>query len=313
MKQRLVYKIINIVLFTFVLFFILRFLYKNLFVLTDFNFKIKIGLFLLSIITVWVWLSISIIGFHLLIKKIVPRLNFIDNAKIWSSSYLGLYIPGKVGVIALRISHYNKLGVSAAKVGYSFIIEIVLSVLSAVFVLLFSSIFLDLPYINHNLYAVCILLLLLLSAIHPRLISFYTRLYYKYIKKTEQIHTTPYNYFFYLKIISLNLLKWVFVGLGIFLLINSATELSPKYIPFVTGLYALAAISGMLAVFAPSGLGVLEGIMIIGLKTILSKPLAGLISILVRLWKILGELSFVLLVKILLWLVSKRRIKAYIK
>lgn len=299
-KSNRIFKVVNWILFITVLYFIISYLFRNLHNVKSLVFKIDINLFILSLLSVWFWLGISIYGYHLLIKKIAPGLNLIDNARIWSSSYLGLYIPGKVGVIALRITHYNKLGISAAKVGYCFFIETVLSVLSAVFVVLFNSLFLDLPYIKNNLYAVIILLAVLLVAIHPWFISLYSRIYYKYIKKSEQTHVTPYNYIFYLKIIFLNLLKWIFVGLGIFLLINSVTVLSPKYIPFVTALYALAAVSGMLAFFAPSGLGVLEGIMIVGLKTILTNPLAALVSVSVRIWKMVGEISFVLLIKFFL-------------
>jgi len=309
-QSKTIFKFINWTLFIILLYFICSFLYKNLIDIKNIDFKIDIKIFVSSLLTIWFWLAISIFGYHLLIKKIAPRSTIIQNVKIWSSSYLGMYIPGKVGVVALRISHYHKLGISAAKVGYSFFIEMALSVLSAIFVVLFSSIFIDLPYIKNNLYSVLILILLLLAAIHPRLISFYTKIYFKYIKKKEQFHITPYNYFFYLKIILLQLIKWIFVGMGIFLLINSVTELSPKYIPFITGLYALAAISGMLAVFAPSGFGVLEGIMIVGLRMILSNSLAGLISILVRIWKITGELSFILLIKIFLCFLNKSIIRS---
>lgn len=307
-KKKLHFKIISFILFIALLFFIGTFLYKNLIAVHSIDIKIDIRLFLVSLFTIWIWLSVSIFGYHLLIKKIAPQLSIIENAKIWSSSYLGMYIPGKIGVIAFRITHYQKQGISAVKVGYSFFIEMVLSVLSAVFVVLLSSIFIDLPYINNNLYAVFLLLILLLSAIHPRLISFYTKVYFKYIKKSAQTHITPYNYFFYLKIIALQFIKWIFVGIGVFILINSVTELSPTYIPFITGLYAFAAISGMVAVFAPSGLGVIEGILIVGLKTIFSNSVAGLISILVRLWKICGELSFIFLVRIILWSFYKRKI-----
>jgi hypothetical protein len=40
--------------------------------------------------------------------------------------------------------------------------------------------------------------------------------------------------------------------------------------------------------------------MIVGLKTIMSNSLAGLISIFVRLWKITGELTFIFLIKFFL-------------
>ncbi len=300
MNYNFLKKPISIILFSIVLFFILRFLYINIFAIKDFTFKIKIGYFLISIFTVWFWLMISSYVFHLIMKKIVPKVKFHDSLSIWSSSYFGTYIPGKVGVLAYRMMHYKKQGVSVLKVGYGFFIEMVLSVISAFFVVLTGSLFSDLPFIKSYAPWIIGLFVLLVMSVHPRFIQLYARIYFTYIKKSDGYHITPYNYFFYFRIIGLQLLKWVFTGLGIFLLINSVTELAWTYLPFITGLYAAAAILGMIAFFAPSGLGVVEGIMIVGLKTILSNSLAGLISILVRIWKIAGELSFIFLVRIFL-------------
>ncbi|PLW99761.1 MAG: hypothetical protein C0594_16690, partial [Marinilabiliales bacterium] len=196
--------------------------------------------------------------------------------------------------------HYKKKGISTAKVSYGFFIEMVLSTLSSVFIVLICSLFSAYSFINYYIIYIVVFFVLLIVLIHPKLISFYARMYFKYVKKTDENYESPYSYAFYLKILALQLIKWVFAGLGIFVLINSVTDLSWEYIPFVTGLYAAAAILGMIAFFAPSGVGVVEGIMIFGLKRILSNSLAGLISIFVRLWKVLGELSFVFFIRLII-------------
>jgi glycosyltransferase 2 family protein len=294
------WKIINLVLLTLVLIFISRFLYKNLFALKDFNVRFISGYLVLSIIPIWIWLLITSYIFHLIMKKIIPSTNFRQSISVWSSSYLGTYIPGKIGVYAYRILFYDKIGVSPLKVTYGFFIEMVLSIISSIFVVLLAGIFFE-PVIRNNYFIwIALFLITLMISIHPLLIRLYAGIWYRYFRKTGNYQITTYSYFFYLKICSLHIIKWCFAGLGIFLLINSVTDLSLKYFPFITGLYAAAAVIGLLAFFAPSGIGVVEGVMIVGLKTIMSNSLAGLISIFVRLWKITGELTFIFLIKFFL-------------
>lgn len=303
-KHKRLLKIINYILLVIVLFFIAKFLYTNLFSLSSFNLKLNIPLFLLSLTSVWVWLTISSSVFHQIMNKIAPKCTFIENIKIWTTSYLGVYMPGKIGVVTLRILAYQKRGVSAIKVTYGFFVEMVLSVISSVFIVLFSTIFSSFSFINNALPWLIVLFTILLIIIHPKFISLYACIYFKYIKKTDYKYESPYNYFFFIKILCLQLLKWCFAGIGIYILINSVTELSIQYLPFITGLYAAAAILGLLAFFAPSGIGIVEGVMIYGLKSIVSNTNAGIISIFIRLWKVVGELSFIGFIKLLTLLIT---------
>jgi len=300
LKKRYLIKAISAVLFLLVLFFILKYLYKNLFALKDFSFNINIFHFIISLTTIWFWLFISSFIFHLIIKKIVPEAKLKESLAVWSASYLGTYIPGKVGVLAFRIMHYKQMNVSPVKTGYGFFVETVLSVLSSCFLVLLSMFFTNFSFVREYLPLLVFLFILLFLSVHPKLIGIYAKIYFKYIRKETQNHVSPYTYFFFVEVVMLHLIKWVCIGLGIFILINSVTELEWRYLPFITGLYAAAAILGMLAFFAPSGLGVVEGVMIIGLKTIISNSLAGAISILIRIWKMVGEISFILLVRLFL-------------
>lgn len=302
MKYKFAFKIINAILLVIVIFVVIRYLYLSFNRLDKFDYTINIPVFLLSIIAIWFWLFISATVFHLIMRKISTSIPFIENLSVWSNSYLGVYIPGKLGVVAFRIMQYQNRGISAIKVSYGFFIEMVLSVLSSIFVVLFGALFSTFSFINNALPWVIILFLILLILIHPKLINLYARLYFKYIKKTKNKYKSPYTYLFYIKILLLQLVKWCFTGIGIFILINSVTDLSIQYLPFITGLYAAAAILGLLAFFAPSGIGVVEGVMIFGLKSLISNAMAGLISVLVRIWKVIGELSFVFLIRVIVTL-----------
>ena len=60
-----------------------------------------------------------------------------------------------------------------------------------------------------------------------------------------------------------------------------------------SGIYGLSCIIGILAVFAPSGLGVREGIMLLGLGLVMPKEYAVIISIISRLWQTVAELILI--------------------
>lgn len=308
-KQNKVVKIVNWLLLFTILFFIGRFLSRNISSIEFSKITFDPYIFVFSIFLIWGWLFISSYVYHQIISGIDNRIGFIENLRIWAVSYFGLYVPGKIGVIAYRIINYREKGVSAVKVSLAFFIEMIISVIGSALMVLISSMFIKFDFLKGYYIFIFIFVLLLLIIIHPFFVKKISQAYYKYIKKQELTFIPKFSYFFYFKLLLFQLLKWSCAGLGIFLLINSITDLPFVYFPFVTGLYAAAAIVGMLAVFAPSGIGVLEGVMIIGLKEILSNSLAGIISILIRLWKLIGEITFVLFIRIILWIISNHKKK----
>ena len=63
--------------------------------------------------------------------------------------------------------------------------------------------------------------------------------------------------------------------------------------PYRAGIWGVSAIMGILAIFAPSGLGVREGIIVAGLMLIMPQSDAMVISVVSRLWQTIPELLLV--------------------
>jgi uncharacterized membrane protein YbhN (UPF0104 family) len=61
---------------------------------------------------------------------------------------------------------------------------------------------------------------------------------------------------------------------------------------FVMGADTLAGAIGMIVIFAPSGIGVREGIQLTLLSLIMPKELALIITVVTRLWNVLVDLLF---------------------
>ena len=106
------------------------------------------------------------------------------------------------------------------------------------------------------------------------------------------------------------ILTWLLWSIGFFLLVAS---LVPDKISPAVGLgFPLAGTLGIMAIIAPGGLGVREGVMVGYLNLAgLSLPEATTISITARLWFLIGEI-FIFIVGIILDRHLKRRKRFYI-
>ncbi len=102
------------------------------------------------------------------------------------------------------------------------------------------------------------------------------------------------------------LLHFPLAGLGLYFMAAALVPLSPSTIPSFMGAYALSWTIGYVAIFAPGGLGVREGIMVLLLTTAATLPVAILVSLAQRVW-----LTVIELVLAGLWLARRGLEKRY--
>ena len=139
--------------------------------------------------------------------------------------------------------------------------------------------------------------------LNPKIINFFLGLVEKLIKK-EDIRI-PFTYPQMLKVVFLFILNWMIVGTGFYILTCSMYQLPVSQLLFTGGIFGLSAIIGILAIFAPSGIGVREGIMVLGLGLIMPNEYAVIISIVSRLWMSVSELILIGIA----WVVNRIRNK----
>jgi uncharacterized membrane protein YbhN (UPF0104 family) len=82
-------------------------------------------------------------------------------------------------------------------------------------------------------------------------------------------------------------------GVGFYLFVDSVYPVAPQYILFLTGALAISNTIGLVALFAPAGLGVREGALVYILSLVMVAPIAVIISILSRMWVTLIEIGLV--------------------
>ncbi len=88
-------------------------------------------------------------------------------------------------------------------------------------------------------------------------------------------------------------LSWVVGGVGFYFFVDSVSPVAPQYILFLTGALAISSTLGLVAIFAPGGLGVREGALVYLLSLMMATPTAVIVSILTRIWMTLIEIGLI--------------------
>jgi hypothetical protein len=100
--------------------------------------------------------------------------------------------------------------------------------------------------------------------------------------------------------LALYVANWVLFGVALFVFIRSFYPLEWGYVLFLAGAFSFASMLGILALFAPSGLGVREGVLALFLRRIMPESVALVVSVASRVWVTLVELASVGVVYVLL-------------
>jgi hypothetical protein len=88
-------------------------------------------------------------------------------------------------------------------------------------------------------------------------------------------------------------LSWAVGGIGFYLFVDSVFPVASKDFLFLTGALAISSTLGLIALFAPSGLGVREGVLVYFLSAIMPSSVAVILSILTRLWMTFIEIGLI--------------------
>ncbi len=194
-------------------------------------------------------------------------------------------------MLAARLTYYKEEEAPLSKVTVCFFIENVCTLLGAAMLFIVSLFFFPNELLENYKWLTLLLIAAFFVCIHPKIINFVLRLIGKIFKKNLEI---PMKYSQMLKVVLLFIGNWLIVGFGFFILTKSiypAVEWSQML--YCAGIWGVSAIMGILAIFAPSGLGVREGIIVAGLMLIMPQSDAMVISVVSRLWQTIPELLLV--------------------
>ncbi|WP_022881560.1 lysylphosphatidylglycerol synthase domain-containing protein [Gryllotalpicola ginsengisoli] len=214
---------------------------------------------------------------------------------VYAKSWMGRYIPGTAPWILGKIFFASKQGISRNKLAVSSLLEgalqVIVQLLFALVLLLFDHrLAIFTPQLKWLLAAaafVCVVLLV------PPVFNAVVSLAYRVLRRRrlDREHLAD--------------ARTVGTGFGLYAIGSFASGLSLFFISktvypelpyhqlsFVMGVSTLAAAVSMIAVFAPSGLGVREGIQLALLSVIMPTEIALTITVIMRLWSVACDFAF---------------------
>jgi len=290
-KKKKLMKIAKIIFLIAVAVFLVRYFYNNYNDYKELEVKINWTIFTVSIFFYFAYKVTLASLWHYLTKLNDSAIRYSKAVTSYLYSILGKYIPGKVFMLLARVPAYEEEGVKIRKVTICFFLENICTLLGAAFLFLFSLFFFPNDLLNDYKWLTIGLVVLFFVCINPKILNYFLKLIEKITKKEDLLISVSYAQM--IKIVLLFICNWLVVGVGFYMLTCSIYPVPMSELFYVSGIYGLSCIIGILAVFAPSGIGVREGIMVVGLSLVMPKEYAVIISIVSRLWQSVAELILI--------------------
>lgn len=251
----------------------------------------------------WLMFGVSMLFYFLYKITLASLWHYItklNNAAIdyWTAirtylySILGKYIPGKVFMLAARVPGYQEKGIPMRKVTICFILENIGTMLGAAFLFLISLFFFPNELLKDYMGLTICLIIIFFICIHPKILNIVLGIAGKIMHKNDMVIEISYSKM--VGTVLLFILNWLTVGIGFYILTYSIYPVPVNQMLYAGGIFALSAFIGIISIFAPSGIGVREGIIVAGLMLIMPNEYAVIISIISRLWATVAELLLVL-------------------
>ena len=218
---------------------------------------------------------------------------------IYMGSLLAAYIPGRAFVLLKRHVLAKDQGASFVSLLAVFFTEALATILGAL--IFFVAVSLPFARLIPGPYLVLTVVVFLVAAaaLHPRSLNgLYIR--YQRWKGRSQPQRYPLSTLMLWKIILGYALNWIFYAVGMMMVLRACVPESAGYGVYLAGMYALAGVIGTVAFVMPNGLGIREGVALIGFSAVMSPAQAALCSVLFRVWNTAAEILCVLLVKLFL-------------
>ena len=237
-------------------------------------------------IQIWAW--------YLITLKLEVALSPSETLQSWFYSQLGKYLPGKIWLVLGRFYFYESKGKSKKNISVALYFEMVTMIAAAGLIFLAALILhqeIGLFYSWRGYGWLVLLAFFGLAFLHPSVLQ--RILNWVLVRWKREPISLSISYAQVLWILFVCILSWIAGGIGFYFFIDSIYPVASQYILFLTGALAASSMLGLIAIFAPSGLGVREGALVYLLSFVMATPVAVIISILTRIWMTLIEIGLI--------------------
>jgi len=237
-------------------------------------------------IQIWAW--------YLITLKLKVALSPSETLKIWFYSQLGKYLPGKIWLFLSRFHFYQSKGQSKKVISVAIYLEVVTMIVATGLIFLAALVLfkeMESVYSGKTFWWIVLAFMLAFVCLHPRILERIINWTLAQFKRDPV--SLSISYLDVLFILFVCIISWVIGGIGFYLFVDSVYPVTPPYILFLTGALAISSTLGLIAIFAPSGLGVREGVLVYLLSYMMPGGVAVIMSILTRIWMTLIEIALI--------------------
>ena len=274
--------------------FLGRMVWDNWNQVKDASFRLKPFPFFLSTVIFAFSYFIQVWAWHFITQKVKIALSIKKTLESWFYSQLGKYLPGKIWLLFSRFYFYESKGKLKKAVSIALYLETVTVIIAGGIIFLAALILLKETrpfYSGRSFWWLIPLFIFAFASMHPKVLQ--KVLNWILFKLKKESFSLPISYSDVLWILLICILAWVIGGIGFYLFVQSVFPVSPSHILFLTGALAFSSTLGLIALFAPSGLGVREGVLVYLLSYLMPGPVAVVISVLTRIWMTLIEIGLI--------------------
>jgi len=272
----------NILLLVAVLYFVARAIKTNWVQVRQRAFLLNWGWIMLSVMFYSGFLFCNSLVWRFVMGRLGDRASIAAFFRAYISALFGRYVPGKAWLLLIRLRYVEKMGLCRRNCVISTLYETALMIASGLLLSL-ASFWVFYTAKGSVLLATGAMVIGILILFHPRVFYTFFNLVLKKFKKETVPEGARLKTPDLLRIILYFFISWAFGGISFYFLMKGITPVAWRFLPEVASVFIAANVIGFIAFFAPSGIGVREGMQIILLATIVPKDIAVLAAILARL------------------------------
>lgn len=286
-KFRIPALVLFIVVLAVVAYFIGRSITSQWVVIRAHPWQLHVGWLVCSVALIWLDFSLLVQLWRILLHAFSQKpLGFWTAFRILVVSNFGKYIPGKVWSVVGMVFFLGREGYPARIALASTVLHQAYTIVSGIIfiaVVLGSEIFDGRPVVPLVIGVVACAMIL-----YPPVFSYVLNRGLRLLRR-EPIQVRL-SFALAIRLFAVYIVAWVMYGAAFWCLLHGL-GVQPGLFWKTVASFAAAYLLGFLALFAPGGLGVREGVLSVLLATTLTPGIAALIAVVARLWMTLIELS----------------------
>lgn len=299
--KKIAIQILSVVLVLTIFYFLGRQFAHDWDKIRTFAFDFNFSLLSLSIALYAITFFFLALGLHFILKFFHKPIPFRENLLYFCITQPAKYIPGKIWIAVARMKFFKTHDVPNPVTLLATGTESVMEIFAGAYISLVAILQTDI-FNSSSVWATVIISGLGLVFLSPPVFYFFINLYLRIVKlpmieKNQRVS--------FLKIVSLQIIYVIAMGgFGVshLVFLQSFAPVSSEYFPFLISVGSFSYVASIIALFAPSGLGVREGVWFLALKTIVVSPIAIIYAFASRIWTIVIEAILLFIALPALWI-----------